>query len=127
MLSTSGDCPIFSTTGWNTNNLSTTTTACQHAPKKRICKKAVLLAVPLMQKCILCGGIAFYFGIGSKGSSQVPFSSIFGNLNTGIGIPITTTPGAGLRTKEPCQQGLQTPYFTPDHGSGWAAFVGKDG
>jgi hypothetical protein len=38
----SGGRPFFTTACWHTNNQSNTTTACQHVPKKHICKKPLL-------------------------------------------------------------------------------------
>ncbi len=45
LIQLSGDQPLDITTCWHTtNNQSTTTTARQHAPKKHVCKKHMLLA-----------------------------------------------------------------------------------
>jgi hypothetical protein len=38
----SGGQPLFTAACWHTNNQSNTTTACQHVPKKYICKKPIL-------------------------------------------------------------------------------------
>ncbi len=39
----SGDCPIFTTACWHTNNQSNTTTMCWHVLKKQISKRPILL------------------------------------------------------------------------------------
>ncbi len=79
MIQLSGDCPLSTTARWHTNNLSITTIICicQHAPKKHVRKKPIFMAFIAKQKYSLCCGIAFFFSIGSRGLSQVPFSSIF--------------------------------------------------
>jgi hypothetical protein len=104
MIQLSGDCPLSTTARWHTNNLSITTIICRHAPKKHVCKKPIFMAFIAKQKYSLCCSNAFFFSIGSRGLSQVPFSSIFYNWNVGISIPATTTTNPGAtNTKELCQ------------------------
>jgi hypothetical protein len=72
---------------------------------------------------------AMHFSIGSRGLSQVPFSSIFYHWNIGISIPTTTTTNPGAtKTKESCQRGHKLPpYSMLDYGSGWSAYAGDNG
>jgi hypothetical protein len=129
MIQLSGDHPLSTTARWHTNNLSITTIIRQHAPKKHVRKKPIFMAFIAKQKYSICCGNAFFFSIGSRGLSQVPFSSIFYHQNVGISIPATTTTNPGAtKTKELCQQGHQMPpYSMLNYGSRWLAYAGDDG
>ncbi len=129
MIQLSGDCPLCTTVRWQTNNLSITKIIRQHAPKKHVRKKPIFMAFIAKRKYSLCCGNAFFFSIGSRGLSQVPFSSIFYLCNVGISIPATTTTNQGAaKTKELCQRGHQMPpYSMLDYGSRWLAYAGDNG
>jgi hypothetical protein len=120
LIQLSGDCPLFSTARWQTNNLSITTIICQHAPKKHIHKKPILVAYTIKQEC----------GRGSAGHSSaaseaeppsVPQSFISFLINIGTSIYPTQPHNQPepLRTIEQCHQvSIRLPCLVLDCGRG---------
>ncbi len=109
------DCLMLSTACWHTNNQITTTSKCQHAPKKQIWKEHILWASIYKQEG--GGGSVGHSSTASEVEpSLVPQSSISYMINIGTGISFTRfhTQPKNLRTMK-CLF-MTSPYLMSDHG-----------